>query len=315
MAVIFNRLTQNPITLQAMLQQLDSNLIAAGWSREYVDPDAATGGSGGAPGWGKAPAASSTAGFVVYRMPAWGTLDRWYIKVEGRWGYAVQNFFLRLTSATGVNTATGALSGAGTALGADTTATTANNNSADNYVVAFEHGFLCGINTSATGYFLGVERKRNLAGAYTSDLAIYVITSGQSSNTTAVGFSSFGSSSGGSAQVMVRSSSLGELGVQPLVSLQGHLYNSLGGSSGYPPSSFNQAGNTLGYPAGLFVTSGGLAGMLRLIQTWLPNDCSPLSAQTVNIDGADRTYFAISASPASYSAITPNGYRLLVAIS
>lgn len=311
MAVVFNRLTQNPITLQALLQQLDANLLAAGWSREYVDPDALTGGSGGAPGWGKTPAANTTAGFAVYRMPAVGSLNRWYVRIEGRWGAnsTAQNFFVRLTGATGVDSGTGALSGAGTVLGVDATASSQNNNSGDNYVIAFEHGFLLGINQSSLGYFLGLERRRTLAGAYTSDLAIYAITGGTSSSINPVGFASFNSTSrAGAAQVMVRGS-LGELGVQPLVSLQSHLVNGTSGSVAQPPATFNTAGNAQGYPAGLFVTSGGLSGMLRLIQTWLPNDCSPLSAQTVNIDGADRNYFAVG------SGITPNGYRLLVAMS
>lgn len=294
MAVQYERITANPVTVQLLGTKLHEKLTAAGWTLEYADADAQIGGVGGAPGWGKAPAANTSAGKAVYRMPASGSFNRWYVQVEFLWGSATTAIGMKVTTAKGVNASTGALTEAGTTCGY--TAGSQNNNSGDNYVVANENGFLLGLNSTA-GFFLGVERRRSLTAQYLDDAVIYA---SPGTGLTVVGFST-------AANVAVnlsRSWSAGEYGSQPLGALVG-----LQGSNNVAlPTTYNAQGNATGYPAGYFSTSGGLAGMLRLLMLWLPNDAPALGNQNVRIDGADRIYFAVSSG-----GIAPGSGRLAVA--
>lgn len=294
--VQYTRITSNPVTIQQLGQPLHSNLIAAGWTLEYANADAQIGGSGGAPGWGKTPAVDTSAGIVVYRMPASGSLkNRWYAQVEFRWAGITSSIQTRLTIAKGVNASTGALTEPGTLCGYDASAQ--NNNGGDCYVVAYDHGLLVAINSGSHNYFLGLERRRSLVGQYTDDAVAYGLGSAPLS-------SGGWTASSGSSINLARSWASGEYGSQPLAALIGVA------NSGTPPTptTYNAQSNATGYPAGLFSTSGGLGGMLRLLMLWLPNDAPALGSQSVRIDGADRIYFATGSG-----GLQPMGCRLAVA--
>lgn len=296
MGVQYTRITSNPVTLQQIGQALHSALVAAGWTLEYADADAQIGGVGGAPGWGKAPAANTSAGKAVYRMPASGSLNRWYVQVEFRWSGIITSIQTRFTTAKGVDSATGVLIEPGTVCGYDSTSQ--NNNGGDCYLAAFEHGLLVAINSTAHNYFLGLERRRSLTGQYLDDVVAYGLGSAPAAS------GGWTLPSSGSSVNLARSWNSGEYGSQPLAALIGVANN------GTPPAptTYNAQGNSTGYPAGLFSTSGGLGGMLRLLMLWLPNDAPALGSQSVRIDGADRTYFATGSG-----GLSPMTCRLAVA--
>jgi hypothetical protein len=69
-----------------LIQQLHAVMIAAGWTLEYADADAIGTGTALAPAWDKAWASSQDVGIAVYRMPANGSLVRWYARLRPRFG-------------------------------------------------------------------------------------------------------------------------------------------------------------------------------------------------------------------------------------
>lgn len=68
---------------------LHTVMLAAGWTVEFIDADAIGTGTSGAPAWDKAYPVNVSIGVAVYRMPANGSLARWFVRLEPMWGLGV----------------------------------------------------------------------------------------------------------------------------------------------------------------------------------------------------------------------------------
>lgn len=163
---------------------LHSLLIAAGWTLEYADADAIGTGTAENPAWDKEYASASLAGRAVYRMPANGTLPRWYVRIEPGWG----------TSSTRVAASRFALGtghdGSGTLTGITYEGTpsspAATTSSAAVQMAASEDGFFVGWMIVTIPVFLLVERLRDADDALYEEMLAFQNTGSAASNNVAV---------------------------------------------------------------------------------------------------------------------------------
>ena len=302
MAVVGTRYTTGFGSIQTLGTAIHAALILQGWTIEYANADAIGTGSASNPAWTKTPpnAAITSAGIVVYRMPSFSVLNRWYLQIEFFWAANVNNcFFTRFTTAQGVNSGTGVLVSAGTTYGTSFNQNNGPNSNGESWLGAWEHGILLsvsslgGINNGITGF----ERRRGFDGNVQDDCVSYLCLG---AGATGIGFGGSNSSDN-----MVRSWTVGERTAEPLALLLGQSSSAAGASRAI--TTFNQPSGNTGYPMGFYTTSGGLGGTVRLMQLWWLTDSNNLSSQDVYVDGANRQYFGAS------TTITPNGQRLLLA--
>lgn len=295
MAVVGTRYQSGFGNVQTLGTAIHAALLLQGWTIEYANADAIGTGSAASPAWTKAFVASTSAGIVVYRMPANGTLNRWYLQIELRWGTAVTRVAIRLATAQGVNTTTGVLTATGTTYGSPDNADSV---AGDSWLGTSENGILVLLNgSSATS--VGFERRRDFAGNVQDDCVSYILIS----SSAPIGF---GTASG--CDNLVRSWTAGERTPQPLGIMIGQGNNTI--SSARAVTTYNQPAGNVGFPIGFYTTSGGLGGMLRLAQLWLATDSNNLATQDVFVDGSVRQYFGFNTS-----SLTPNAQRILLAQS
>lgn len=286
-------------TVQTLATQLHTNLLGAGWTIEYANADAIGTGSAATPAWTKTPATATSAGLVVYRMPAQASLNRWFVQIEFRWTTATTQIGMGIVSAQGVNAGTGVLTLPGTVF------SVFNNNAVttpEYFIVAYEHGFLfASLNTNtASPFVIGCERRRNLGGNVGDDFVGYFIciTAGLGMAATVGG------------QSRTRSWANGEYVAAELMNL-----GSTGALSTTSPNAtetLNNPTGSVGYPLGFFTKSGGLGAGFRLVQLWAVPDVTVGATQNVEVDGTTRSYII----PANANTgITPGGARLAIAVT
>lgn len=297
MAVVGTRYATGILTHQSLGTLLHSGLTGQGWTIQFANADAIGSGTASNPNWNKAPVAAASAGLVIYQMPAFGVLTRWFVSIELVWrasGANARNY--RITVGTGQ--VGGVLTNPGTTYhpndgGYDL-------GSGDCWLSFWEHGFLIGLNDSTNNYYhySGLERRRDFFGNVQDDCVMYVLNG----NPGSIGMGLVSNT----CDNIVRNISTGERTLQPLGVI-------LGQSSNNPIvarsiTTFNQPSGNVGFPMGFYTTSGGLGGTLRLAQLWWAGDSISLSPQDVFVDGATRQYWGTSTSPFS-----PNGQRILLA--
>jgi hypothetical protein len=281
-------------TIQTYMTQLHSSLIAQGWTIEFADSDAIGTGSAASPAWSKTPATGVSAGIVVYRMPVNGSLTRWYIKVQMRWSAGgVSIYDWRITTATAVNAGTGALTGAGTEYGITQTSTGSNGES---FVVVNENGFLLHFTGASANGTAGVERVRDFAGTVQDDVVGYIYSAVAA---TAVGF---GTSNSNSLSTLRRNITVGERAAVAAFNIFAQA-----NSAGTSAVTLNEPTNNVGYPTGPFCSSGGLAGMLRLVANMATGDAVGGQSQSLRVDGIGRQYYCMTLTNLS------GGYKILYA--
>lgn len=301
MPVVYSRNTNGTITLQTLMTNLHTNLLAAGWTQEY---GTGSGNTNSTATWTAAQVYNASAGSVVYRMS--GVLNNWRVRLEAIWGsstgagyYAVG---LRITTAKAVNTITGVLTepggtyghfisvglgglGFGTVFG--------NADSADNYIVSNENGFLVCFNGSSIGGFvLGVERSRDLDGTLLDDVVVYAM-GGSGNQGLSMGFD-------GSYASCRRSWVSGEVTPQRLAYAQvvgGGALNTTTRPDGQ------------GFPTGFYDVSNGFSGQLRLVQLWLVSDAPANNTfRDIFIDSGNKKYWTLTPN------IAPSSHKLLIAM-
>jgi hypothetical protein len=274
-----------------ILKKLDELLMAAGWTREYVNPDAAIGGSGGAPGWGKTPAANTTAGYVIYKMPLDGQATAWCVKVEGQWGGNTDNTWLLLIT-IGSNQLGGVLSNPGTTV----TLRPGGNDATEMmirplwYLSVYESGFALCIPDAAfdAGVLVGLERKRTIQGQKTDEVTIYGSVGGSSSGTYMLGVAD-SQNAFGNGVCMTRSAA-GEFSRESWL-----VWKAPGSSSTTcaEPSSMTGSQSGIVLPSGPLLTSGGPGGYARLALIVPSSDVNAGVVLPVAVDGQQRNYIAM----------------------
>lgn len=275
MTIAYNRVTTGR-TLQQMGVDIDTVLKGAGWTLEYANADAITGGTAAIPGWGKTFASTVSGGIVVYKMPVTTLATRWLVEIELFWNITLNIFVARVRTATAVSVA-GVLTNPGTQIGPSGTAT---NNTGECIVGASEHGFAIGQALGlATGYALCVERKRNLAGVQIDDIVVH----GLSTNTASNGLFT---ATGGCVN---RNLAGGENGSVDYLLVRKTI--SGGGSySASEPTSLAGAGALRGIAMGPLIASGGLGGMSGHLLFFPINDAPLGNDLTISVAGVDRLF-------------------------
>lgn len=295
MPVQYNRITTNPITIQQIGTTLHQALIAAGWTIEYANADAIGSGSASNPAWSKTPANNTSAGIVIYRMPANGTLFRWYVEIELLWPLNTIAS-LAMSVRTGTDHTSGTLLNPSAKWGMNTAnSLTSNSGSGDNYVCANEDGFLVALNAATTGWLLLLERLRDLTGALQNDLL--VMATSNSSN--------WVQTPNGRVGNAVRR------GDAPYIEYTPRLAALLAGqdaTSAYQNLVTTTRADGNGFPCGPYPTSNGLWGLPRLAVLMLADDCTLGQALAINVDGGPKNYFCMV-----NTNIFPSGCRWLVA--
>lgn len=154
------------------MSALQAQLLAAGWTIEYADADAIGGGSAGAPAWDKTPAANTSAGVAVYRMPANDHTTQWFVRIAPGWAAS--------TSRPGVGSLTigDTHDGSGTVTGGPaemtvTLPTSGVQTGLEVGVSASEDGFMLAMG-GTNGTIVLVERVRTWAGTVTDDLIAFL---------------------------------------------------------------------------------------------------------------------------------------------
>lgn len=274
MPISFNRVTTG-YTMQQFANALEVALLAVGWTLEFADADAITGGTAADPGWGKAFAANASAGRAVFRMPAVGGLTRWYCEVSLKWGPGATSYPLNVRSALGVSGA-GVLFNPGSGFGPDVDAV----GGGEIIISASESGFAVGVNMNEVlGYVLAFERKRNLVGADLDDIVTHGSSQALVSNQN---FLRYGS-------CVTRSATGGENSVKRLLYLWESAQPNVAWSTGNP-ATLAGAGANRGVPIGPMINSGGLGGNSGHYLFFTQADAPPGNEILVSLGGIDRTF-------------------------
>ena len=276
-------------TVKNIMTQLDTLLVQAGWTRQYTDADAATGGVGGAPGWNKTPATNTPAGAAVYSMPT--AVDEledplstaWHVRFDVAWGNNTAKWQILITTGTGHSS--GTLANPGTQVGI----LPAGNTAADImtqvpwFACAGDIGFalifpVAGSNVA--GCVLGLERKRTIQGQVTDDLTLYAATG----NTSVYPLQNFGGNNG---RCLTRSAAAGEF-----VTAGWLVFKEPGGSATAvtDPATLTVSNSGVAIPQGPLLTSGGPGGYSRLVIIAPASDVAADVTLPVAINGVPRVF-------------------------
>lgn len=278
----------NSSTLQVWARKLHELLLAAGWTLEYANADAIGTGSASSPAFDKAPAASTSGGVVVYKMPLNGQATPWFVRIEPQWaaGTGGSNSFINVQIGTGQSG--GVLANPSTAVVLATASTSFANNGSELFVSAHPDAFCVCLTGTNANWLVSVGRRINLAGETLDDLVTSLIAS---ANVTVSGPS--GIVPEGSC--VTRSAQSGELSAQRFVA-----FTSPGASATtcVQPNTLNLPAAASGFPLGPYLTSGGLQSLPRLWMMVADNDSVAGTDQMVRVDGQDRLYLVASSSTA-----------------
>lgn len=281
-------------TLKNVGLKLDQLLLSVGWERVYVNPTAAAGGSDGAPGWNTPPNAYTSAGYVIYKMPADGQATRWLVRVELLYGNNSEgaNWYMQIVTGKTLNGGGTDLADPGSVVYAGWVANVAADisNVDEWYMNAYESGWsfcLNKNNANDSGFFIGVERKRTIQGVKTDRLTIYGC-SDTSVNQIVMGSLGSGARGGG---CITRDAAAGELGPTRWLHLK-----EPGGSAStcFEPTTTADNLSGVAVPLGPLLTSGGLGGFARLMLVMPLSDVQPGVPIPVLIEGVPRQYIPIS---------------------
>lgn len=287
MAIQFNAANGRNSTLQNMMTQLHQTLLAAGWEIVYADTDAIGTGSASTPAWSKTPAITTSAGTAVYRMPVVsGYPTRWCVSLNPRWASASGGITWGIYATWGTDsTSGGVLTNPGNVQTFTTNSTSANNNSTEWYVIAYEHGFLLALHQATGGWLYCGERRRRMDGTLLDDLNTY----GCTKDAVAQQFASMGGvNSGYTGIAMSRTATAGEQGAQ--------MWVVFATSTGGQPYTLNRMDGATGIPQGPINVSNGTSGVPRLFVLLPTNDSVVGVDNILAVDGSNRAYHVASAA-------------------
>lgn len=281
MPVQFSAANSRASTIQNMMTQLHTNLVAAGWEIVYADADAIGTGTASNPAWSKTTATSVSAGLVIYRMPlVTGFPTRWCLQLNPKWGSIAG--LAQLYARTAMDaTSGGVLTSPGTEFYVQGNST--NNASTEWYVSTYEHGMLLALPVTNAGWLLGVERRRRLDGTLMDDLTAYVATAAAGSALSSLG----GATGWATGAAQARSVAAGESAAQR--------WAIFAASDGTEPYTLNRMDGATGIPQGPINVSGGTAGMPRLFAFLPTNDSTVGVDSSLFVDGSSRAYHVASA--------------------
>lgn len=299
MAVNFRTANGQPSTVQNIYTTLHAVLILAGWELVYADADAIGTGTASTPAWSKAPAINTTAGTVIYRMPATsGFATRWCVEIKPAWLGGVDRQRLQIRLGDGfaanalVNPGAVAEAGAGSSSSANTTST-------EWYVSAYEHGFLVMTSSvGSSGFLLALERRRRLDDTILDDAVTYLgayISSGALFGTVQI--------AGGATRTRLAQG--GEIDPAAWAVLKT--------GANAAPGTLNRMDGATGIPAGPFSLSGGMAGFPRLFMLTVPNDTPVNVDATRFVDGANHAYMPATSLSNSFISDQAAQYRVCIA--
>jgi hypothetical protein len=136
----------------AIASALHTALLLAGWTCEYLDADAIGTGTLEAPAWDKTPTTNQTVGVAVYRMPANGSLTRWYVRPEVGWFAASTRTAFRTLTVGTAHSGSGVLTGGNASSPLAATSTTITTSGYGWALNASENGFYIGSTSSPWMY-------------------------------------------------------------------------------------------------------------------------------------------------------------------
>lgn len=270
-------------TAQQLGQALHTTLLAAGWTLEYANALAITGGTAASPGWGD-PASVINASFgkVVYKMPASAFATRWLVEFDLFRTSAAVTVELRIRTAKAVDAVTGTLTDAGTQLGFESTANVSTI-LGESIISASENGVLVSMGLDdGYGWILCAERKRTLIGEYLNDIVIHAISP--------LSTSANGRPAGGA---IARNAASGESGLAAYVMIG--LMNNTAISQA---SSLSAPGGLRGIAAGPLIASGGLVGMSGHLLFFPSGDVAAGNDQLVAVGATEQLFFCASTASA-----------------
>lgn len=281
MTVQFNAALGRNSTVQNMMTQLHTTLIAAGWEIVHANADAIGTGTASNPAWTKTPAVSASAGIVTYRMPlVSGYPTRWVAQIEAAWTTATAiTWGVRVTWATDSSSG-GVLTGAGTphlATAAVSSAST-NQTSTEWYIIADEHNVLIALHAAGSGWLYSGGRRRRLDGTILDDLSTYATIALTGSPASI----SVGGVTGAVQGIAMSRTATSESTAQRWVVFAD--------SAGGVPYTLNRMDGATGIPQGPINVSGGTAGMPRLFAFLPSNDAVAGVDSSLYVDGATRAY-------------------------
>jgi hypothetical protein len=261
--------------VSVLMPRLQTLLLAAGWTIEHADADAIGTGTAAAPAWDKTPAANTDAGIAVYKMPLNGHTTQWFARVRPGWAGATTRVHMRGLTIGAAHDGSGSVTGGGAEL--VPAVVTGNTDALEWQAAVSEDGFVVILGTISSHPLWAVERARLLAGAVTDDVIAY--NKGTSTTTGYAG--------------RLASASAGEVNSSYPVALVGHHF---GGTAATIPSVESQDAAeivVLGpyHPGGL-----PLFAPPRLWLLASPADVPGNADRVLTVDGAARTYRAMSAS-------------------
>ena len=296
MAVVGTRYASGFSSVQSVGTLIHAGLLAQGWDIQFANTGAVGSGNSTSPSWDSTNYANSPAGRVIYRMPAFGVLTRWFVQIEFFWRQNTVIIDYNITIGTGVTS--GVLLNPGLTYGGNAVTAGMATSNGDSWLSFWEHGFLFGVCGASYTFYSGFERRRDFSGNIQDDCVMYALSA-------AAGLNIGGAA--GNSDNLVRSFSVGERTIQPLGIMIGQR-TTVGIDNGRTITTFNQPSGNIGFPMGFYTTSGGLGGMLRLAQLWWSTDSNNIASQDVYVDGVARQYFGIN-----IALIAPNGQRILLA--
>jgi hypothetical protein len=264
------------------LPQLQSLLLAAGWTIIAADSDAIGTGSFAAPAWDKTPASSVSAGKVIYLMPANDFTRQWYVEIEGWWHTGTSNVGFRVKVGTGESG--GALTGA--------TANTYNfapNSTtigSESIMAASEDGFAFVFTANSSGPYvvMSVERARTMAGVVGEDLVIQG-NSGVNTSGALIGFTA-----GECARIRATDGFEYAIGKWFGLASMSSGFSNWNASNTNGVNNMNDASGEISVPMGPFAFSGVAAGVPRLVFYLHPVNVITGTDHPVFVDGASRLY-------------------------
>lgn len=272
---LYPKATNASTTPQMIARKLDELLVAAGWSRSFVNAAAIGTGTAGSPKFDSVAFASGVSfGIVQYLMPLSTLANRWVIEVEWKWGSSNSQLAVTLRTAT-AGDASGNLTGASAARGLS--AGSWNGTTTDVILVANEHEFWLANNS----FRLGAGRARSMTGGVQDDLIVYGLGG------TAASLSGFSTTSGSHS---IRRNWAGGESSDTFVDFN---LTHTGSSTYAPATTVSTVTPNVSYPIGPRNLSGGRSAEPRLYMEMASGDAVYGAEQSFLVDGQTVVYYCM----------------------
>ena len=276
----------NSSLVSVWMPKLQELLFAAGWTIEYADADAIGTGSSSVPAWDKTPEANVDAGIAVYRMPLNGHTTQWFVRVRPGWASNTARLGIHGLQ-VGTDHNDGVVSNGGPEMAPTPSTSTATG--VEWQLAVSEDGFVLVIGTLGSHPMFGFERARSADGTVLDD---------------AWGFNKWTNMADGYESRHVTAAA-GSVNVNPPFALLPHEIGHVGSNL----TSAESQDATRVIVLGPYMPGGSsLFAPPRLYVIASPADVDGSAERSINVDGGNKAYKAMS------SAALPSSGIILVAI-